>query len=375
MIPFLVPQFDGTEHSYIREALKEDNNCVASFEKGVAKVADAKYAVATQTGTAALHLALLAVGVTPRDLVIMPSLTFIATANAVSYCGAEPWLFDVDKDTWNISIELLERKLVDTCRRGKTGTFHIETGCRVSAIVPVYLFGLPSNLEELSNISKRYNIPIVADACQAFGSLYRGVGLQSRKFGIAATVFSFNRNKIITCISGGAVTTNKKDIAYTIRHLATTARNGPGYVHDMVGYNYAMSSISAGMGCSQLEKLDTFLHRKRHIRRIYETGFDKHSSIKLFPSGPELESSCWVSGIVIEDFPTTRRIRCIMEMLEMFSRRIYLPMHNQSQYKHCATTEQDVSDYLKSRVIMLPSSVGITQGEQELVIEKILDVL
>ena len=265
-VPLAVPDLTGNEERYLRDCVQ--SNFVSSvgpfvdrFEGLVAGACGAREAVATSAGTTGLHVALLAAGVAPGDLVLLPSLTFIASANAIAHCGAIPWLVDVDPASWTLDVSTFARCLErDTGRRdGKL--VHRGSGRRVSAVMPVHTLGTPADMAPIVELAREHGLAVVADAAAALGARYRG--REVGQCGAHLSVFSFNGNKTVTCGGGGAVCGDDPALVARVRHLATTARAGAAYDHDEVGFNYRMTNVEAAIGCAQMERLDTLIAAKR----------------------------------------------------------------------------------------------------------------
>ncbi|NQV57966.1 MAG: DegT/DnrJ/EryC1/StrS family aminotransferase [Rhodospirillales bacterium] len=372
MIPLAVPELTGNEAKYLQECI--DSNYVSSvgpfvdrFENLIGQAVGNKFSVATSTGTAGIHVALKALGVARDDLVILPSYTFIASANAIDYCGAVPWLFDVDSTTWTVNINLLRERLLTECEQRSGGTFHKPTGRRVAAILPVYVLGLPADMDELVPLAKSLNIPVIADAAAAIGATYKGrpVG----HLGADLTVYSFNGNKTITAGGGGAVSGNVEDLLAKVRHLTTTARRGDGYSHDQVGFNYRMTNLAAAVGCAQIERLTDFTIAKQLIRRRYDAAIAELPQLEPFPSIPSVLGACWYSGLVAADVKAADQLRKFLRDADIDSRPFWCPVHLQKPYLTAPKTEQRVCEDLWQRIVTLPCSTALTEIDQERVID------
>lgn len=380
MIPLAIPDLSGNERKYLNECI--DTTFVSSvgpfvdrLEKMVAEIAGCKYGVATSSGTTALHTALMAYGVCRDDLVIIPSFTFIATANAVSHCGAIPWLLDIAPDSWTLNAEQLRRELNDKTGICNDKVIHKPSGRRVAAIMPVYTLGNIPDMDTIMAISKEYNLPVIADAAAAIGAEYKG-----RKVGEPAdcTVFSFNGNKTVTSGGGGAIVTDNEEISKKAKHISTTARISPEYDFDMVGYNYRMTNIQAAVGCAQLERVEEFVDKKRHIRDSYNRLLNGIDGIEFFPELENIRSSCWFSGIVIKD-GNLEKLREICKLLKekgIETRTFWKPIHLQKPYKHavCADT-LEITEGIWDKILTLPCSTGITDDEIKTVADTLRELL
>lgn len=380
MIHLAIPDLSGNERKYLNECI--DTTFVSSvgpfvdrLEKMVAEIAGCKYGVATSSGTTALHTALMSYGVGRDDLVIIPSFTFIATANAVSHCGAIPWLLDIAPDSWTINAEQLKRELNDKTEIRDDKVIHKESGRRVAAIMPVYTLGNIPDMDTIIEIAKEYNLPVIADAAAAIGADYKG-----RKVGEPAdcTVFSFNGNKTVTSGGGGAIVTDNDEISKKAKHISTTARISPEYDFDMVGYNYRMTNIQAAVGCAQLERVEEFVNKKRHIRDSYNRLLNGIDGIEFFPEPEDIRSSCWFSGIVIKE-GSLEKLRGICKILKekgIEARTFWKPVHLQKPYKHAVCADAlYVTEAVWDKILTLPCSTVITDNEIETVADTLRELL
>ena len=373
MIPLAVPNLSGNERNYLNQCI--DTTFVSSVGEFVTRIekmgADdcgVKYGVATSAGTTGLHLALMGCGVERDDIVIIPTFTFIATANAVAHCGAVPWLMDIDSRTWTMDAGQLERELSTKTEWRGDVLCHKHTGRRVAAIMPVYTLGNVADMEYINEIAAKYRLPVIADAAAAIGATYHG-----KKIGKWAklTVLSFNGNKTVTAGGGGMVLGDDETLLQKIRHISTTARVTAEYDHDMVGYNYRMTNLQAAVGCAQMERLESFLERKRYIRAFYEKELADIPGISFFPTPERQESACWFSGIVLEDggIETVRRICAALKEDGIEARSFWKPVHLQQPYREAIRADSlEVAETLWDSIVTLPCSTGITDGELERVV-------
>ena len=376
MIPLAVPDLTGNESRYLQACIESTfvssvGPFVSRFEAMLAVAAGATAAVATSSGTAGLHVALTALGVGRDDLVILPSLTFIASANAIAYCGATPWLVDVDPNSWTLDATLLEKMLqTETTQQGKT-CIHTATGRRVAAILPVYTLGLPADMARIVAIARDYQLPVVADAAAALGSEIAGKAVGA--LGADLTVFSFNGNKTVTTGGGGAVVGEDGELLKRLRHLSTTARLGDAYDHDYIGFNYRMTNVQAAVGCAQLERLDAFIRAKRAIHARYTQAFQPIRALRSFPAPSGFKSACWFSGTVVADGDPEQMEALIAKLRQdgIGARSFWKPIHRQLPYRFAPKTAQPVSDALWFRVLTLPCSTNLTETEQEYVIDSV----
>lgn len=369
MISLAMPNLEGNEKKYLDDCI--DTTFVSSvgeyvnkFESMVAEATGSSFAVATSSGTTGIHAALTAIGVKHGDLVIIPTFTFIASANAVRHCGADPWLMDIGYWDWCLNPGLVRAEIEKHCERRADGQlYHKESGQRVAALMPVYTLGNIPDMKAFRQIADDYEIPLVVDAACAIGATYEG-----KDFGPLAdlSVLSFNGNKTITCGGGGAVVGCRQDILDHVRHLTTTARVWPDYDFDEVGFNYRMTNIQAAVGVAQMERLDSFIETKRKARKYYEEKFDDllRKGITFFPTTPG--SSCWFSGIVLpegSDLFAAKEICAKLKEEEIEARSFWKPVHLQAPYKDCYRSDVSVAESLWQRIITLPCSTGITDEE------------
>lgn len=378
-IPLAVPDLTGNERKYLNECI--DTTFVSSvgafvtrLESMTAEATGASYASATSSGTTALHMALLAAGVLTGNIVIIPSFTFIATANAVSHCGALPWCIDIDESSWTMSPDVLYRELKENTEFKNGMTVHKPTGRRVAGIMPVYTFGNVADMDKINEIARQFRLPVIADAAAAIGARYRGKELAD----IAdISAISFNGNKTVTAGGGGMAVSNNKEYIDYIHHIASTSRIGPEYNHDMIGYNYRLTNLQAAVGCAQLERVKELVDKKRYIRKYYKDSLKEFSRIKMFPEPAWGESACWFSGIYIPN-GNAKMVKEICESLgerDIEARSFWKPVHMQKPYSNCFCSEMGVTETIWNRIVTLPCSTGITQEELEQVTEALKDIL
>lgn len=366
MIPLAVPNLSGNERKYLNQCIDTQfvssvGEFVSRLEEESAAAAGADFAIATSCGTTALHLGLMAVGVRPGDLVIMPSMTFIASANAVAHCGAKPWFVDVTSDGWTIDPDQVRRELESKCKVTNEGVFHRETGQAVAAILPVYTLGNIAEMDILNKLSRDLNLPIVSDAACALGAEYRSKDIGDGLATVSAV--SLNGNKTITAGGGGLLLTNDERIAQWAKHISTTARVSTEYDFDAVGYNYRMTNLQAAVGCAQLERLQEFVDRKREIHAYYKANIDAES----FPIPTWCESACWFSGIILPQGAGLEDVRRLCLQLKdkgIEARSFWKPVHKQMPYKGAVRSESlAVTEAIWDRVITLPCSTGISDED------------
>lgn len=377
MIDLAVPDLSGNERKYLNECIDTTfvstvGEFVRRFENAVADKTGAAYGTVVSSGTDGLHLALMSCGVRRDELVCIPAFTFIATANAVAHCGAEPWLIDVEEKSWTMDPELLDRELAEKTYAKDGKLFHRKSGKRVAAVMPVYTMGMPADMDRLREITDKYHLPLVADAAAAIGAKYKG-----RNIGALAdaTVFSFNGNKTITCGGGGAVVGDNERIIELARHLATTARVGQDYEHDMVGYNYRMTNLQAAVGCAQIERLEEFVARKRYISGYYKEHLKEIAGVTFFPETEWGESACWFTGLVLDDTRDVREICGRLAKKDIRTKPFWQPVYMQKPYVQAERSGMDVTEKLWKHILPLPASTCLTDEQLEDVVMAVKEIL
>ena len=356
------PHLGQNEQTYVQEAL--DSNWVAplgsnitDFEQGLQNyIKENKYVVALNSGTAAIHLALIMAGVGVGDEVLCQSFTFSASANPIVYLGAKPVFVDSEKDTWNMCPMLLEEAIKE----------RILNGVKPKAIIAVHLYGMPYKAQQISIIGKKYNIPIIEDSAEALGSKvdekYCGT------FGLYG-VFSFNGNKIITTSGGGTLIVNSEKEKEKAIYLATQAKDqAPHFQHSQIGYNYRMSNVLAGIGKGQLEVLED---RVKIRRRIFVRYFEelRNLDFKFLEEPKGFKSNRWLTTIQTPSFKTREKIRKALEIKNIESRPLWKPMHLQPVFKNCKVYISGVSENLFEKGLCLPSSSNLTEKDLDRIIE------
>lgn len=369
-VPLHEPAFTGNEWAYLKECL--DTGWVSSagafvtrFERETAARTGVKHAVACSSGTAALHLALIGAGVRPGDEVVVPSLTFIATANAAVYCGAVPRFADCDDETLGLDPDALERWLEASCERRGGECFVKETGRRLSACVPMHAFGAPCRVDRLAELCARWGVALVEDAAEALGSTYRGraCGAWSK-----AAALSFNGNKILTTGGGGMVLTSDDAVAERVRHLSTQAKKDAAtYLHDEVGYNYRLPNLNAALGCAQLEKLDEFLAAKRAAAAWYRKGLSGTASFLLMPEPEGARSNHWLHTVRARAPELAARAMAALNAAGLESRPIWTPCHRQPMFAPLSCGGLERTDAAWRTCFNIPSSASLTRADADAV--------
>ena len=359
------PQFNNQAETIVLECLRSTyvssvGEYVRQFETELAAACGVKHAIAMVNGTAALEVALKVVGVEPDSEVLLPSLTFVATANAVSHLGAVPHFVDVEDQSLGIDSDALARHLQKIGRQTGEGFFNKETGRRISAIVPVHVFGHPAAMDDLNAIANTFDLPVIEDAAEALGSQYKQNHCGS--LGHAAA-FSFNGNKILTTGGGGAVVTNDGKIADLARHLSSTAKlvHPWEFEHDSVGYNYRMPNLNAALGISQLMDLPTRIASKRTLAAAYECAFSGQDGLIVLKEPSHAISNYWLNAIILDSAAVGCRDAVLegLHKIGFMARPIWKPMHQQLIYADAPRAKLPVTENLAGRIINLPSSAQL----------------
>ncbi|MBU3190604.1 aminotransferase class I/II-fold pyridoxal phosphate-dependent enzyme [Clostridium bowmanii] len=362
MIPLCIPEVRGNEWKYIKDCL--DTNWVSSvgsyvdkFEDDFANYLEAKAAVVTMNGTAALELALRTLGIGKGDEVIVSSLTFISPVNTIRYVGAEPVFVDVCKDTWVMDESKIEELITS----------------KTKAILPVHIYGNLVNMDKVMDIARKHDLFVIEDATESLGAIYKG-----KKAGNIGDIgcFSFNGNKLITTGAGGMLVTNKEDLAKRAKYLSTQTKsvleNGAFY-HEELGYNFRMPNILAAMGCAQLEMVEEYVNAKLGHAKEYNNLLENVIGIKIPTEKDDTTNVNWLYSILVQDeFPLTRD-----ELLNKLkdngiqSRSFFMPVHNMPPYINCKHGDMSITNSISFKGINLPSSVELKKEE----IEKICKVI
>lgn len=333
---------------------------VGEFERRLCQHTGARHAVAVVNGTAALHTALLLAGVMPGDEVLVPTLTFIGTANAVAYCGATPHFVDSEEETLGVDPDKLSAYLAAAVEVRGRQSYNRATGRRIAALVPMHTFGHPVRLRELLDLGVRYGFPVVEDAAESLGSYYEG--RHTGTFGKLG-ILSFNGNKIITTGGGGAVLTDDPDLAQAARHLTTTARvpHAWSFIHDRVAFNYRMPNINAALGCAQLEYLDDFLSRKRHVAQAYLASFSGVNGMRIQVEPKGCVSNYWLNTLVLDRGLEAMRDALLAALGEagIMARPAWTLMHRLPMYTSMPRMDLSTAESLEARIISLPSSATL----------------
>jgi aminotransferase in exopolysaccharide biosynthesis len=361
-IPLHEPCFGEREKALVMDCI--DSTFVSSvgkyvdqFEQQLAEYTGAKYAIATVNGTSALHIALLLAGAERDTEVITQALSFIATCNAISYCGASPVFVDVDKQTLGLSTESLEEFLNQYAEVRGQQCFNKRTNKRISACVPMHTFGHPCEIDKLKAICEQWFIPLVEDAAESLGSYYKNQ--HTGTFGLLGAI-SFNGNKIVTAGGGGAILTNDEDLAKKAKHITTTAKvpHKWEFNHDQIGYNYRMPNLNAALLCAQLEKLESFITNKRKTAHYYQA-WCQQNNIQFIEEPQYSISNYWLNAVLSKDYAEQQAFleyandQCVM------TRPVWTLLSQLPMFKDCFAMPQTNAQWLAERLVNIPSSVRL----------------
>lgn len=359
------PRFAGNEWAYLKDCL--DSTFVSSvgryvdrFEADLAAYTGARHAVAVVNGTAALHVALQLAGVQAGDEVLVPALTFVATANAVAYCGAIPHFVDSEERTLGLDPQALRDYLGTTTELRDGRCVNLATGRVIRAVIPMHAFGHPLDIEGVLALARDFHLEVVEDATESLGSTIHGK--HTGTFGRMG-VLSFNGNKVITTGGGGAILTDDTELAKHAKHLTTTAKlpHRWAYVHDEIGYNYRLPNINAALGCAQLEQLSGFVEAKRRLHARYQTAFAGISEAHILVEPEGCRSNYWLQTLLLDEPVADLRDELLQATNDagLMTRPVWMLMHNLPPYRACPSMPLPVSGYLEKRIINLPSSVTV----------------
>lgn len=367
-IPLHEPLFQGREWDYVKSCIDEGwvssvGSFVSRFEQDVAKACGRTFGIAVVNGTAALHVSLLLAGVEMGDEVLIPALSFIATANAVSYCNAVPHFCDVEERTLGLDPARLDEHLEQIAAMRDGVCVNRQTGRVIRALVPMHCFGHPADLDGLSRVADNWGLVLIEDAAESLGSRYKGrpVG----RHGLFSAL-SFNGNKIVTTGGGGVIATDDEELAGQAKHLTTTAKVPHAYRfdHDRTGFNYRMPNINAALGVAQLEQLEDFLTAKRQLADRYAEMFHGLSGARIFTDMPEAQSNCWLIALILDEADMDTR-NAFLELCngEGYGvRPVWTLLHRHEMYRNTPRMDLSVSIDLEARIINLPSSVRHGRG-------------
>lgn len=359
------PRFTGNEWNYLRECL--DSTFVSSvgkfvdrFESDLTAFTGARHAVAVVNGTAALHTALKLAGVCSGDEVLVPALTFVATANAVSYCDAIPHFVDSAEDTLGVDPQALRAYLSKIAERRAGHCINRATGRVIRALLPMHAFGHPVDIEGVMALANDFHLALVEDAAESLGSTV--AGRHTGTFGLLGTL-SFNGNKTITTGGGGAILTNDAEIAKRAKHLTTTAKvpHRWAYLHDEVGYNYRLPNLNAALGCAQLEQLPDFINAKRRLYEKYKVALAGVPAVRLVAEPRGCTSNYWLQTLLLDEVVANQRDTVLAETNDagLMTRPAWTLMHRMTAYQNCPRMDLPVAESLARRLVNLPSSARL----------------
>lgn len=359
-IPLHAPVFRGNEKKYLNDCINSTfvssiGKYVDKLEEMCAEFTGAKYAVATVNGTAALHTSLVLSDVDNHCEVITQPLTFIATANAISYTGAKPVFIDVDRDTMGLSPQRLKEFIKENTIQRNGQCINVQTSKIIKAVIPMHTFGFPCRIDEIKEICYEYNITLIEDAAESLGSYFKGQHTGTfGKFGI----LSFNGNKIITCGGGGMILTDNEALAKKAKHITTTAKVSHKweYRHNMVGYNYRLTNLSAALGCAQMEQLPGIIANKRETAKKYKHFFE-NSDIKFVNEQENSRVNYWLNALVLKNKAQRDEFLKYTNENAIMTRPIWGLMNKLVMFENCQTGALDNSLWLEERIVNIPSGV------------------
>ena len=370
-MPLCEPCIRGNEWEYVKECLdtawvSSVGRFVDEFERVVADRVGAKYGVAVVNGTAAIHIALLTMGVRAGDEVLCSDLTFVATANAIRHAGAHPVLIDAEPEHWQLDVALLEQFARERCDLTDDGLRNRQTGRIVRAIVPVHVLGGAVEIRDLTRWARRWNVAVVEDAAEGLGAQY-----YERPLGTWSSVgcFSFNGNKVITTGGGGVIVTDCEEIAKKAKHLTTTAKLAGGeYIHTEVGFNYRLPNVLAAIGCAQMEALNDHIEAKRTTSARYRERLRDLRGIELWDAQDYVDATYWLHTIRVNPSlvgGTARDLMAYLAERKIQSRPLWQPMHLSPAHQECESVLNGVSAELYAECLSIPSSVTLTEFDVE----------
>lgn len=367
-VPLHEPYFNGEERELVDDCITSGwvssvGKYVDQFELDLAEFCGVKRAVAVVNGTSALHICLILGGVKPGDEVIMPSLTFVASANAANMVGAFPHFVDVERATLGLDPDKLERHLSAIAESRADGSYNRRSGRRIGAIMPMHALGHPVRMDELLAVSQKWKIPIVEDAAESLGSYYRGK--HTGGFGLLSAL-SFNGNKVMTTGGGGAILTNDDALADHAKHLTTTAKVAHPweFVHDERGFNYRMPNLNAALGVAQLRQVPDFLLSKRKLAAAYKNAFADCSWLRWVDEPEHCQSNFWLASVELEKSSSGQLERLLKASNDagFMTRPSWKPMHLLGIYKDMPQSDMSVTNELSRSIVSIPSGVALSKG-------------
>jgi aminotransferase in exopolysaccharide biosynthesis len=360
-LPLHEPRFLGNERKYVMDCIDSTfvssvGQYVVDFEEKIKAYTGAKYAIAVVNGTAALHLSLILAGVESNDLVVTQALSFVATANAIKYTGANPYFIDVDRETLGMSPKALKLFLKDVEVRDEV-PYHIPSGQKVGAVVPMHTFGFPCEIDTIAELCADYNIPLIEDAAESLGSTYKDK--QTGTFGLLGA-YSFNGNKTITSGAGGIIVTNDDKLGPLAKHLSTQAKKSHKweYEHDMLGFNYRCPNLNAALACAQLENLELFIANKRELAEEYRHFFQAEN-ITYIEEPAYTRSNYWLNAILLKSREERDKFLQATNEAGVMTRPVWTLLHRLEYLKDVMHDSLENSIYIEERLVNIPSSVRI----------------
>ena len=378
-IDISTPYLKGKEIEYLSECINSNyvstvGPFIKKFETEIGNHLgfDESQIVATNSGTSALQLGLISIGVKPNEIVILPTYSFIATANSITYLGANPWFIDFESEFLTLDPLDLEKELKENTYKKNNSTYLKKTDQRIACIVPVYVFGYPPDLNALNKIANDYSIPLLLDSACGIGSRYKGKNFSELNM---PGIISFNGNKTITSGAGGIFYSTDKKKVDLVRHLASTAKYSSNYKHDMVGFNYRMSNIQAALGLAQAEQLSKIIHKKKSINRIYYKEFKNLNYLKFIDSPPWGESSYWINFFILDN----KYLEKSEDLINFLNKNrikvnyFWKPLHLQKPYYGALRSFQlnGYENLIQKKVIPLPSSSNLNKNDQAKIVNLI----
>ena len=356
------PDLNKSDSVYLKDCINQNavsaaGKFIQKFENKILNLTKAKYAISTNSGTSALHISCILMNVKENDEVLVPAFTFVATANAIKYCGAIPHFIDIEENHFGVNVNKLDNYLKEISIKKGNFCFNKKTGRKIKAIMPVHVFGHFMKINELIKLAKKYNLSIIEDAAEAIGSYYKNK--HAGTFGHIG-VLSFNGNKTITCGAGGVILTNNKKVAQKARHLIANAKiaHPYNYIHDEVGFNYRMANLNAALGYSQIKRIKKILKKKRKLFNFYKKAFEKNLYFKLINEPKNSKSNFWLQTILINEKYSNYTKKILKDLND---RKIYIRpgwelMNNLKYFKNCPKMNLSIAKKFCKRIINLPSS-------------------
>lgn len=381
MIPLIVPEMRGNELAYLRECIETNwvsylGPFVTRFEDLMTKFVGTRYAVATTSGTAALHIALLVAGVQPDDEVLVSDLTFIAPVNAIRYCAAFPVFIDATAEHWQMDAEKVVDFVKKECQVVRGRLINRLTGRAVTAVVPVHILGHPVDIQPIVDVAQEYGLRVIEDATETLGGQYH-----RKMVGTLGDIacFSFNGNKIITTGGGGMIVTDNEAWASKAKYLTTQAKDDPvEFVHHEIGYNYGLTNIQAAVGVAQMEHLEEYISIKREIATRYAAGLADVVGITPMKEAPWASSTYWLYTILVDPSRSgvdSRTLQHALARRNIQTRPLWMPCHKQRPYRNCQAYKIEVAERLYREGLSLPCSVGLHETDLQRIIATLHDLI